>query len=733
MKLKNKAFLIFSIMIFIFMVIYMVTEKNNINRLKEDVAKEEAKSILAFLTAFRQTYQNTFVHYGIKINEKTVNLLPVRTTNEIASKFSKLIDNKTHIRVVSDRPRNPINQADSKELAIIDFFKKNPKKSEYSSHENYQKFYYAQPLYIKKSCLKCHGKREDTLPTIRDNYDTAYDYEVGDLRGIMSIELASNTIDRIESSHQRNVVSTAVLYLVLTILSFILVRSMGRTQQDMEEKTKEQEQLLKLLNTGDSHIFRWKNDEQWSIEYTSKNIKKLFGHTCEDFLSNKIDYESVILKRDRDFVAKEVQNAVEKNLDFFTHKPYRIRTKDGQVKWVLDNTLLVRNDKKEVTHFFGYITDITDIQEAKERFQLASESSNGGLWDWNLRTKKIDFTPKWKNQLGYKDDEISNELSELTNRIHPEDKEEAIRSIENYFEHHVDNYVTEHRLQHKNGSWIWMLVQGKASFDKKGRILRMVGFHIDISLQKEYENNLEVLVLEKTNENIKQLEALQQQGKMAQMGEMIGSIAHQWRQPLNELGINIQNLKYDYKSQEIDESFIKSFIVKNKQTIEFMSKTIDDFRNFFRVDKEKESFSTQEAIENIISMQSAQLKTFEIFLTIEGDDFKIYGFRNEFQQVILNLINNAKDALIENKIEDPMISIILKNKTIAIKDNAGGVDEESIDRIFEPYFSTKEQGKGTGMGLYMSNMIIEDNMGGKLEITNEDDGAVFTIRGLNEK
>jgi len=236
--------------------------------------------------------------------------------------------------------------------------------------------------------------------------------------------------------------------------------------------------------------------------------------------------------------------------------------------------------------------------------------------------------------------------------------------------------------------------------------------------------------LEKEIEKKNQL--LQQQTKMAQMGEMIGSIAHQWRQPLNELGINIQNLKYDYKNNEIDENFISGFISKNKQTIEFMSKTIDDFRNFFRVDKKKEEFSIKQAIEDTLSIQLAQLKNYDIALNLKGDDLKVNGFQNEFKQVILNIINNAKDALIEREIQTPIIDIILEDNSISIKDNAGGIQKDIIDRVFEPYFTTKEQGKGTGMGLYMSKMIIEDNMGGKLSVENMDDGVKLIINLTNE-
>ena len=244
---------------------------------------------------------------------------------------------------------------------------------------------------------------------------------------------------------------------------------------------------------------------------------------------------------------------------------------------------------------------------------------------------------------------------------------------------------------------------------------------------KILNENLENLVKEKTAQNTKQLETLQQQSKMASMGEMIGAIAHQWRQPLNELAISIQNLKYDYREKAINEKFIEEFIIYNRKTIMFMSKTIDDFRSFFLLDKTKQNFDVKERTEAVVDMLSAQLKSYNIAVTITGEKFVYNGFPSEYQQVLLNLINNAKDALLENEIENPKIEIVLHNNRVVFRDNAGGIPNDILKRVFEPYFTTKEEGQGTGMGLYISKMIIEDNMGAKLSVENEKDGALFTI------
>lgn len=239
------------------------------------------------------------------------------------------------------------------------------------------------------------------------------------------------------------------------------------------------------------------------------------------------------------------------------------------------------------------------------------------------------------------------------------------------------------------------------------------------SLKKEVE--------QKTKENFKQFQILQNQNKLAAMGEMIGAIAHQWRQPLNELSIRIQKLSYFYETDQIDQGYIDEFIEKNKHTIKFMSKTIDDFRNFFRIDKEKSFFSIKKAIEEVSNIQNAQLKNHSIQLNIIGEDFILNSYKSEFQQVIMNIIANSKDALIKRKTLAPYIEININKNKITIEDNGGGISKDIQNRIFEPYFTTKDQGEGTGMGLYLCRMIIKDNMDGNISFKNNEHGVVFSI------
>ena len=288
-----------------------------------------------------------------------------------------------------------------------------------------------------------------------------------------------------------------------------------------------------------------------------------------------------------------------------------------------------------------------------------------------------------------------------------------------------DRWVGRQTVQPFN---YWYLLYILAAF----LLIVLLGLYRQYIL-KEANKGLASAVKIKTEENLKQQQLLQEQSKLAAMGEMIGAIAHQWRQPLNALGLSIQNLKYDFSDGHVDESFIKHYVKKNKETIEFMSQTIDDFRNFFKVDKIKEKFGVKKAIEETVSIQEASLKKHNIILKIMGNDFSIYGFRSEFQQVILNIITNAAYELRNSEIEHPIIDIILKGQMILINDNAMGIDEEIFDRIFEPYFTTKEQGEGTGIGLYMSKVIIEENMGATLSVINQKEGGASFIIDFGSK
>jgi len=248
---------------------------------------------------------------------------------------------------------------------------------------------------------------------------------------------------------------------------------------------------------------------------------------------------------------------------------------------------------------------------------------------------------------------------------------------------------------------------------------------------KELNRSLEDRVKEEVKKNEQHQLIMMQQNRLAQMGEIINMIAHQWRQPLNALSVISQTLVFKYMRGTVDEKAIDTFNTNSQRQIIAMSTTIDDFRNFFKPEKEKKIFDIRESINHSIKILLPLLENENIKLNISMcEDINIYGFSNELGQGIINIITNAKDALIEKNIEEKHINIDLaKNDTqviLTISDNAGGIPEDIILKIFNPYFSTKER-DGTGLGLYMTKLIIEEHMNGKITVENIDKGAQFNI------
>ncbi len=224
-----------------------------------------------------------------------------------------------------------------------------------------------------------------------------------------------------------------------------------------------------------------------------------------------------------------------------------------------------------------------------------------------------------------------------------------------------------------------------------------------------------------------------QQAKMAEMGEMIGAIAHQWRQPLNAINAAAMKLNFSATLDTIssDEIVEKTKFIE-QQSLK-MSETINDFMNFFKPSKNKEQFTLLGIYTKIFDFLESQLKNRDIVMSLEDpDQVKIFGYQNEFEHILLNLINNAKDAyedFDEQKIKTIKIVASQTDEmvTITVSDNAGGIPEDILNKVFNPYFTTKEEGKGTGIGLYMTKTIIDKHFKGDIKVTNGEDGAVFTL------
>ena len=500
-----------------------------------------------------------------------------------------------------------------------------------------------------------------------------------------------------------------------------------------------------------------------------------------------------------------------------------------------------------VNRFYKEQEELNELKEKYklmyDRYELAVNGAELGLWDWDLKTNEIYFSKEWKKMLGYEEDEIPNRLEFWDENVHPLDKEKAYEDILNNQNKNTQTYENIHRLKHKDGSWVWILDKGKTLFDKDGIAIRMLGFHTNITkiqnlkmelskLKKviehspisivitdvngkieyvnphfcqitgytineaigvnprvlkseytsimEYKDLWETITNKKTwvgrfknkskngrefwesaiitpilndsneitnylaikqeitkeiylKEEIKNKEEMMiAQSRHAAMGEMISMIAHQWRQPISVIGMACNNILVDIELEMVDYEQLKDSAESMLEQTKYLSQTIEDFRDFFKPNKEKELVNPKVIVDETLSIMSKSLENNDVFVIFNKiDDCHVHVFSRELLQVFLNIIKNAKEAFegknIENKIIEISIRKLNQRVRIEIFDNAGNIDEKIKDKIFDPYFSTKDEKTGTGLGLYMSKTIIEKHLNGELGFFNKNEGVVFYI------
>jgi signal transduction histidine kinase len=263
-------------------------------------------------------------------------------------------------------------------------------------------------------------------------------------------------------------------------------------------------------------------------------------------------------------------------------------------------------------------------------------------------------------------------------------------------------------------------------------------FYISFIIEKKFKKYKDS-IQEHIDENQKQYKLLAQKSKLTAMGEMLANIAHQWKQPLSLITTSTSSIKLNKELGIKDDEFLYKSIDNIQINANHLAETINDFMDFFRPDKNKNKFFMKDVIAKTLKLLSSQFQAKKIEIIQQIQDISIISYERELLQVLLNIISNSKDAILENSIENGLIFIeIYKNENnviIEIKDNAKGINENIKERIFEPYFTTKNKAQGTGIGLYMSQEIITKHMNGTIEVDNIqyeynkqiEKGAIFKI------
>jgi len=271
----------------------------------------------------------------------------------------------------------------------------------------------------------------------------------------------------------------------------------------------------------------------------------------------------------------------------------------------------------------------------------------------------------------------------------------------------------------KDGSTFYVNTTITPILAQDGSIEEFIAIRYDVTKEMELQMQLQ-----------QKQEMLLWQSRFASLGQMMANIAHQWRQPLTELNLSIYNLKKAGLNR--DNTRIEELYHGSRHIIESMSQTIDDFQNFFKPDKAKETFDPQVSLSTAMAMLTSVLDKEHIAVHKQiSQDISIIGIQNELTQVLVNILQNAKDALVANRSSQRSIHIAMDridtNIKITICDNAGGVPVKIMGEIFEPYFTTKHTSQGTGLGLFMSKLIVEKSLYGTLKVINQKQGACFEI------
>jgi PAS domain S-box-containing protein len=494
---------------------------------------------------------------------------------------------------------------------------------------------------------------------------------------------------------------------------------------DIRENSKpSQNYYFWLYDKARKNAFNLKNDKKWQI---AVGVHKR-GKTFYNFEKYEL-YVGITQKRE--FINKKIEEIKSKYQRKHNFNTFAILM--STIILIAFATLFSSFIKRIFTTYNrNFASKNKQLKRIKQRYELAIIASNDGLWDRNLRTNTIFFSKKWLDMLGYRAGEIKH-YDEWLNLLHVKDREKIEKVIDDYINSNKeDHLICEYRLKMKSGKYKWILARGKVFRDEKENQKRLLMMTMDIDDKKEATKHLQELVKKEVAKNEEKQRLLIQQNKLAAMGEMIGAIAHQWRQPLNNISLIIHFIRDSIKSEHFKKELIDSYVQNAKEQIEYMSETIDDFRNFYKPSKEKLNFDIKKAIQSTIDIMKTQIDKYNIEINLKGKALEVVGYENEFKQAILNILSNAQDAINSNKIENGKIDILVyeeeNQKCISIFNNGGNIPNEILDRIFEPYFTTKFETKGTGIGLYMTKTIIETSMGGEVFVKNKDNGVLFTIK-----
>ena len=521
------------------------------------------------------------------------------------------------------------------------------------------------------------------------------------------------------------IISLLLVFIIILILIFIIRNDKTKQEEIETHKLKIQSQKRFKILFEQTHFFSFILNEDGKINKINNTVLSFLGNTKDTYIGVYI-WDLYCFNNECKIW---LENAI-KNRENDIEKELVITSLDSKRKYI-DITInsIIIDDKKELVLFGRDISEKKEHERELIQAYQVFKNTHDGIMITDDKNKIINVNDAFMRCTGYKLEEVLNQNPSIlrSEKNNPNFYENMWKELveNNYWDGEIVN-------KKKDGTSYVEKLTISAVYNKKNKLTNYIGIFSDISKQKQQE------------EIIKEKERmLFQQSKMASMGEMLGNIAHQWRQPLSVISVAAGAVKLGHEYEgTYGEKEIIDFLDAINNSTQYLSETIDDFRNFFTQDIENNDFDCVNAINKTLKLLSSDFKYKEIniiFKRIESDN--IFASENEFKQVMMNIFNNAKYVLLEKVLDEKkyiFIDVYIEGSYINIDvvDNAGGIDENIIDKIFEPYFTTKHKSIGTGIGLYMVEEILTKHMTGEISAINENyiyedlpyKGAKFSIK-----
>jgi len=485
------------------------------------------------------------------------------------------------------------------------------------------------------------------------------------------------------------------------------------------------------------------NDGMWDIDFSKNSIyfsKKWLdiSEYNKDEIKSFADWFLLIHEEDRDNVHKEFNEIIEGKKEHLICE-YRLKTKNHGYKWILARGRIFKNEKKAFKRMLMMSMDIDKSKRmSKELLNVEMLVEDGRIIIFKCNNDKdlsVKFVSNSIKSYGYFKDDFEHRNINYMDIVYEKDKKSLKETISLSIKTEQKSFSKIYRIVDNAGKIRWIYSRVILLKDDLGDVRYLYGYIYDITKLKRVEEDLKLRVDEEIEKNRQKDSYIIQQNKLAAMGGMLGSISHQWRQPLNNVQLILHFLRDNFDNKNFQKKDLQEYIQRAKTQIEYMSQTIDDFRDFYKPSKSKNSFDIKDLIESSLKIIDEQFKENDIsikFLCEKG--IVLYNYENELKQSILNILNNAKDALLQKKETsnfNAFVKIEVKKEDnfaiISIENNGGNIEKDILDRIFEPYFTTKFEKQGTGIGLYMTKVIIEKNLKGKIEVINKKNGVEFKI------